>query len=532
MASSLRLDTDHEVQSTLAQIPQDIKTILARFSVDGKTVEFARCPKCGALHPPQKQKDGQQIYPDKCRKKKCSSLLYELHFDGDVEQKRWPRTFVYYVFKDYIAALLSRPDVEAMAEEACRKTLHDIKREGIEVPVEIKLPVMETSDPNKHLNTVFDGQFVRHFCWPLTGKRLFIDAEDEDELRLLFGLNVDAFNPNMLLERGATTSSGIIAMVCLNLPESKRIEKQNIYLAGVIPGPQTPKLTELNRFLKPLIEELEQSWDRGFRLTRTALHPNGRTVRCALALVSNDLPGARKLAQLADHGANWFCSICNLFGRKKLTDTGVNSWGLRDDTILRNAAGRWKAEKDELKRDAIFKTFGVRNSVLWRLKYWKPSLQLVVDPMHNLLEGLVQNHFRTVLQLTDDGVKLAESRKGKEPAFRLSINIPSRITGFPLLTEPVKRILVQRQLLRLQQILLIREWPSQSFSEALKRQLLIEPLDQITVRLAAEDCLGPEVTNKAIGNGGIGSLEHTILLQMLLEWVRRQISDFLARTIH
>jgi hypothetical protein len=37
---------------------------------------------------------------------------------------------------------------------------------------------------------------------------------------------------------------------------------------------------------------------------------------------------------------------------------------------------------------------------MWRLPYWDPSRQLVVDPMHCILEGLVQHHSRTLLGLT------------------------------------------------------------------------------------------------------------------------------------
>ena len=48
---------------------------------------------------------------------------------------------------------------------------------------------------------------------------------------------------------GASTSSGIIAAACLNLPLEIRYKPENMYLAGVITGPKEPRLTELNHYM-------------------------------------------------------------------------------------------------------------------------------------------------------------------------------------------------------------------------------------------------------------------------------------------
>ena len=39
-------------------------------------------------------------------------------------------------------------------------------------------------------------------------------------------------------------------------------------------------------------------------------------------------------------------------------------------------------------QDRIFKDSGVRWSELWRLPYWDPTQQLVMDSMHCIFEGL------------------------------------------------------------------------------------------------------------------------------------------------
>ena len=56
--------------------------------------------------------------------------------------------------------------------------------------------------------------------------------------------------------RGASTSSGIISMACLNLPLDVRYKPENMYLAGIIPGPKQPSLENLNHYIRPLIAQL------------------------------------------------------------------------------------------------------------------------------------------------------------------------------------------------------------------------------------------------------------------------------------
>jgi hypothetical protein len=67
---------------------------------------------------------------------------------------------------------------------------------------------------------------------------------------------------------------------------------------------------------------------------------------------------------------------------------------------LRKHAEEWLGASTSAEREKIFKKYGTRWSELWRLPYWDPSRQLVVDAMHCILEGLAHTHFRKVLGLT------------------------------------------------------------------------------------------------------------------------------------
>ena len=59
--------------------------------------------------------------------------------------------------------------------------------------------------------------------------------------------------------RNAFASLGIIAMACLNLPADVRYKPENMYLAGIIPGPEEPKLELLNYYQEPLIRDFARS---------------------------------------------------------------------------------------------------------------------------------------------------------------------------------------------------------------------------------------------------------------------------------
>ncbi len=114
------------------------------------------------------------------------------------------------------------------------------------------------TDPN--VNDVFQADFVKTFRW--NDSKLFIDRPD-GEGRLLFSLFLDFFNVEEMCIRGASTSSGVIAMACLNLPVDIRYKPENIYISGIIPGPKEPSLTEINHFIAPLVDDLKAAWDRG-----------------------------------------------------------------------------------------------------------------------------------------------------------------------------------------------------------------------------------------------------------------------------
>ncbi|KAG2107659.1 uncharacterized protein F5147DRAFT_653187 [Suillus discolor] len=109
-----------------------------------------------------------------------------------------------------------------------------------------------------------------------------------------------------------------------------------------------------------------------------------------------------------------FFNIEGNLQRNASTSTGIIScayiqtedWVLRDKNEVHHYAELWKNAETSVERNKLFSLHSVRWSTLWRLSYWDPSHQIVVDNMHCLLEGLVHAHFHEFLGLTADSTNL------------------------------------------------------------------------------------------------------------------------------
>lgn len=372
----------------LGQIPKDIRTTLKRFDLDGRTVTYAVCPQCHCTYKPHfRRRSDEPEYPSTCSNfvapgsDVCGAELLVTKQIRNKTRSVPIKTFVYHDFKDYLAGLLSRADLERAMDDSCLAFVENVQKRNSTAPDTI--------------NDIFDGDFMRSFR-AADQKTLFVNGVG----RYVFSFNVDFFNVQEMRIRGAATSCGVISMICLNLPTDIRHKPENMYVAGIIPGPKEPRLTELNHYLRPLVDDLMDAWERGIGLTRTALYESGRTVYCAIGPVVCDLPAARKVAGMAGHTSHHYCTICTCEGKETLGRTDVENWVRRDRHQIREWAEEWKNAPSVSSREKIKYDDGVLWSELWRLPYWDPTRQLVVDPMHCLLEGVVQNHFRYVLKLS------------------------------------------------------------------------------------------------------------------------------------
>lgn len=396
-------------QNIFNQFPSTITSALSKFHLDGQVTVYAVCPKCHCTYEPQLKKgSATATYPAKCANVRklpkssggaglCNELLCQSGPDGSILTSTPLKTFVYHSFHDYLAGLLSRSDLETTMDQVCDDFMES------------------RNQPNAtFIKNAFDADFLKTFKGP-DGERLFLDRGDEG--RYIFTLNIDFFNPEGMNIRGPSTSCGIISMACLNIPVDQRYKPENMYLAGIIPGPVEPHNQELNHYIRPLMTDMEISWRRGIHISRTAMAHSGRTTRSAIIAGVCDLPAARKASQLASHGAHFYCSVCQCkhLSTRGRTDVNHPDWSSPDNHLRRHHAERSRDAATWEEQEKIFAEHGVRWSELWVLPYWNPSRQLVVDSMHCILEGLVQHHSRDVLGLTKTA---AHAKIDVIPAFR------------------------------------------------------------------------------------------------------------------
>src|SRR5436190_21745692 len=103
-------------------------------------------------------------------------------------------------------------------------------------------------------------------------------------------LNLDWFQPF----DNSQYSVGVIYAVICNLPRSERFKSSNVITLAVIPGPNEPKLHQLNHYLAPVIDQFIALWE-GIRLVKTYESSVGKLIRVAIICCACDIPAARKL---------------------------------------------------------------------------------------------------------------------------------------------------------------------------------------------------------------------------------------------
>ena len=376
--------------------PKDVRGVRKTFKVEPELIIYATCPNCSFIHPPMADDHGIKVYPARCHFKPykdsnaCGANLLKSKVHNK-ESIRVPiRPYVMQSFGSFLGALYSREGVE----EAIYRT-------------------------TKSLATYKDGLWdINDGCiiWDLPGhdKKPFLNPEDpEGELRTVWSLSYDGFNPYQNKVAGKVASVGCIALACLSLPPSLRYKAENLYLAALDPIKPSGKKDPHNHWLLPVAEDLLKSYKTGRYFTRTNTCPKGRRTREVVVPVVNDLPASRKLIGAAGHSANRFCSLCRVM-KEDINNIDHKNWIRVTKEEYIAAADEWKAAS-KAKRKSLYKENGIRWSPLLLLPYWDPTQFVVTDGMHNLFLGLVKFHFRVLLGMNvpdieedDDGDSVPE----------------------------------------------------------------------------------------------------------------------------
>ncbi|KAJ3766154.1 hypothetical protein FB446DRAFT_654216 [Lentinula raphanica] len=225
-----------------------------------------------------------------------------------------------------------------------------------------------------------------------------------------------------------------MGLTCLNLPLQMKNDPAYTYIPGIIQGPHEPPATEAahRHYLRPLVAELEAGYTRGIAPYGTfKTHGLGdatpsyqRVFRVALAGVLMDFKAARPFAGLLDVTSHHFCFKCRCWHKAHLGRTDFEQWDSADDEFLKRGAELWR-EAQVHERSAIEECYGTRFTELWQLPYWKPSQQLLVDPMHTIYLIAQQTFFRNALKLENpDSKEMKQKTKSSLIAYHFNFTPP------------------------------------------------------------------------------------------------------------
>jgi len=370
--------------------PMDIRTALTLLNIDPELRQYICCPTCCSLYGPfLEQPSDYHGVPDSCSHRAtptsppCGASLFQ---ESKKQGVRIPsRRFSYQPLRSWLARFLSRADVMA----SLRQTPG---------------PMTDT------MYDIWDSSVLRQFKGP-DGEAFFKSNPSNMEIHLAFSMFVDWFNPFGTKQSGKHVSFGAVYMVCLNLPVDLRYQLENVYLAGIIPGPHEPSSYHLNHVIRPLVDDLIDAWSPGFQLTHTAAHAFGCLVLCAVIPLVCDLLAVRKTAGFAGLGnlEGKYCSFC-LQTAAGIANTDVSSWKRRTWKEHVAIAELWRDAESEGIREKIYAQFGIRWSELLHLTYWNPTRFTVIDSMHNFFAGDLQHHCRNVLGMSADAKPIDECR--------------------------------------------------------------------------------------------------------------------------
>ena len=236
---------------------------------------------------------------------------------------------------------------------------------------------------------------TEHLCKILLKKGEQFLPRPDDETRLAFSFSMDSFNPFHLKEAKQTVLSTAIWLILLNLPPHLRYSPENMFLAGIIPGPKKPSLSDVNHSLKLLVDVLLEFFDPGVWYSRTAKHSQGCQVHAILIPVVSDMLAARQAGGFASPTATCSCTHCNL-KIQDIESLNRSTWPKRDVTKHICVAKCWRDTQSLDEQERLFSNHGIRWSPLLELPYWNPIAFTAIEPMHVFDLGLFQNHCQQV----------------------------------------------------------------------------------------------------------------------------------------
>ncbi|KAI9060901.1 hypothetical protein FKP32DRAFT_1577145 [Trametes sanguinea] len=249
-----------------------------------------------------------------------------------------------------------------------------------------------TAPPPGEFRSIEDGRRWQLLRGP--DGRPFFGPQCLDELRIPVIFHVDWFSVASS-PFAASYSSGALSFSFPTLPPALRYRAENLVLTALTAGPKEPDAEELQYWMALVVDDLLMLYYLGIVAPTPSSGQEGRRARVAAICTCTDHPAMCKVGGFADKShSNVPCTV----GTVKAVD-------LFSDDCLRGGcpprsyaehcqlAQDWKALETKKERDEHFKKHGARWAEMMRLPYYDGVKMTVIDPMHNLLLGVVKTQW-------------------------------------------------------------------------------------------------------------------------------------------
>jgi hypothetical protein len=404
-------------ENTYSTFPKSLYMARKLFGIDDQIIKYATCKKCCKLYA---IKDLPTDRPFHCTfqnfpkhpmanlRTSCNAIVTKQVYVNHILTYQPSLIYPIASIKQQLQRLYNRKGFE----ESCRKWA-------------------DRPNDSQMLADIYDGRIWKTFRD--SNQDLPFFRKEVSDCHLGIMLNMDWFQP---FDNSQYSVGAIYGVIC-NLPRSERFKTSNIITLAVIPGPNEPKLHQLNHYLAPIIDQLIELWN-GIELSVTCENPNGKLIRAAVICCACDIPAARKLCGYIS--ARIACHRCkkraNIEGRNNINFGGfddIDDWFVpRDVEEIRKNASLWKeCDTDDARKRHVSETF-VRWSEIYRLPYFDPVQFLVVDPMHCLFLGIakwiVTRLWIEEGRLTSDHLEIMQERANKIKVPTDIGRIPNKIT--------------------------------------------------------------------------------------------------------
>ncbi|KAG9099708.1 hypothetical protein FRC06_004926 [Ceratobasidium sp. 370] len=348
-------------------IPATLPTALQYIGLQDDLDSYVVCPACDTLY---KEDDTTDI-PERCSYVNldgavCGAELFALQYRGNHTWKTPLRRFSHQPLESWLSRFLNRPDIEEMLEGTC--------------------PLNQEPCYN-----IWGAEYLSNF--PGNGQPSFFQCSS-DELRLAFLVYHDFFNPYTNKIAGKQRSIGLIMMVCLNLPPDVRYDMKNIYVTAMLPGPREPTLDNINKYLRPIVDNFSEHYDPGVYISKTHKYPRGRKVRCAPPITSMDVGACRAFAGIGSHSHKCFCSFCTA-NLSQIDDFNLSHFSVRSMEDRAVHVDDWINAPNLEARQKIWNAYGVRYSEWSRFPWYNPFTDTTIAPLHwikNVLEKQIRDN--------------------------------------------------------------------------------------------------------------------------------------------